>query len=370
MTGCAQIADKTVLEKPIYTTVTFDEIPSWDNDNHGEALATFVKSCPPLERRGMLGFGGTPVWRKLCKQARDISQTENVKAKRFFEKNFYPTSVSGRNGTSGLITGYYEPELRGNRGKSLEFNVPLYLRPPDLISVNLGRFRKNLKGQRISGRVDKGNLVPYLDREKIERGALENRNLELVWVNSAEEAFFLHIQGSGRVRLPDDTILRVGYAGTNGHPYTAIGRELIARGIVSPEKMSMQAILAWLSKNPIDGARLMRTNRSYVFFRELTGDGPIGAQGVALTPKRSLAIDRRLHPLGLPVWLDTKDPSGAPFRRLMITQDTGGAIVGAVRADVFWGAGAEAADRAGKMKSPGKYWFLFPRAARPNDRAR
>ena len=184
-------------------------------------------------------------------------------------------------------------------------------------------------------------------------------------MDSAADAFFLHIQGSGRIRLPDGSIMRVGYAGTNGHPYTAIGRELIARGAVPREKMSMQAIRGWLTANPADGARLMRTNKSYVFFRELTGDGPLGAQGVALTPERSLAVDRRLLPLGLPVWLDTAEPDGTPFRRLMVAQDTGGAIRGAVRADVFWGPGARAADRAGKMKSPGRYWFLIPRAAKP-----
>ena len=171
-------------------------------------------------------------------------------------------------------------------------------------------------------------------------------------------------QGSSRIKLRDGGIMRVGYAGTNGHAYTAIGRELIARGEIPREKMSMQAIRGWLEVNPADGAELMRTNRSYVFFRELTGDGPLGAQGVELTPKRSLAIDRRLLPLGLPVWLDTTEPDGTPFRRLMIAQDTGGAIRGAVRGDVR-GPGTKAADQAGKMQSPGRYWILVPRALRP-----
>ncbi|MEE2996039.1 MAG: MltA domain-containing protein [Pseudomonadota bacterium] len=363
--GCAETGENKTTGKPVLNTVTFNEIPSWGLDNHAEALAVFLKSCPPLERRGTRGFADTSVWRRLCNRARNIGRTDASQAKRFFEKHFYPVAVSGPGGSTGLITGYYEPELRGMRQRSKKYNIPLYVRPPDLVTVKLGRFRDDLQGQKIAGRVLKGNLVPYADRETIERGALENQNLELVWVDSAEDAFFLHIQGSGRVRLSDGSTLRVGYAGTNGHPYTAIGRELIARGAVSPEKMSMQAIRTWLSENPADGARLMRTNRSYVFFRELTGNGPVGAQGVALTPERSLAIDRRLLPLGLPVWIDTIKPDGAPFRRLMVAQDTGGAIRGAVRADIFWGAGIKAANHAGNMKSPGRYWFLFPRVSPP-----
>ena len=211
-----------------------------------------------------------------------------------------------------------------------------------------------------------GRLIPYHNRHQIERGALRGRKLELVWVDSAADAFFLHIQGSGRIRLRDGSVLRVGYAGTNGHPYTAIGRDLIARGAILREKMSMQAIRDWMSANPAEGAALMRTNKSYIFFRELTGPGPLGAQGVALTPERSIAVDRSALPLGLPVWLDTTLPDGAatPYRRLMVAQDTGGAIKGAVRADVFWGPGARAARMAGAMKSPGRYWFLIPRLAK------
>ncbi|MEX2454364.1 MAG: MltA domain-containing protein, partial [Rhodospirillaceae bacterium] len=208
---------------------------------------------------------------------------------------------------------------------------------------------------------------PYHDRGGIEAGALRGRSLELAWVDSAADAFFLHIQGSGRIRLPDGSILRVGYADANGHVYTAIGRDLIARGAIPREEMSMQAIRTWLAAHPDEGIELMRSNRSFVFFRELTGPGPVGAQGVPLTPGRSLAVDRNLLPLGVPVWLDTTlpDANGTPFRRLMVAQDTGGAIRGAVRGDVFWGAGAEAADRAGKMKQTGRYWLLRPRSPAP-----
>lgn len=363
--GCAETGEKPAPDKPVFSTVTFDTLPGWKSDDHAGAIGALLKSCPPMERRGVPGFGDASVWRDICKQARGVAKNDRAAAQRFFELNFRPAAVSGRDGPSGLMTGYYEPELRGARQQSARFNVPLHVRPPDLVTVSLGRFREDLKGKRIAGRVVQGRLIPYPDRGSIERGALNNKDLELVWVDSAADAFFLHIQGSGRIRLPDGAIMRVGYAGTNGHPYTAIGRELIARGAVPREKMSMQAIRGWLAANPGDGARLMRTNKSYVFFRELTGDGPLGAQGVALTPERSLAVDRRLLPLGLPVWLDTTEPDGTTFRRLMVAQDTGGAIRGAVRADVFWGPGARAADRAGKMKSAGRYWFLIPRRAKP-----
>jgi membrane-bound lytic murein transglycosylase A len=363
--GCAETGDKPVEDKPVFTPVSFRDVPGWQADNHADALVAFLKSCPPLERRGVRGFGNASIWRDICGQARNVPAGDHDAARRFFENAFLPASVSGRDGSTGLITGYYEPELQGALERSGRFNVPLHVRPPDLVTVNLGRFREELKGERIAGRVVRGSLIPYPDRAKIERGALRNRDLELVWVDSAADAFFLHIQGSGRIRLPDGDIMRVGYAGTNGHAYTAIGRELIARGAVPPEKMSMQSIRNWLAANPADGARLMRTNKSYVFFRELTGDGPLGAQGVPLTPERSLAVDRRLLPLGLPVWLESSEPDGTPLKRLMIAQDTGGAIRGAVRADVFWGPGAKAADRAGKMNSPGRYWFLIPRATPP-----
>ena len=363
--GCAETPEKAQEDRPVFSAVSFADLPGWNTDIHTPALVAFMKSCPPMVRRGVRGYGDVAVWREICKQARTVAANDHQGARRFFERNFYPAAVTGNDGPTGLITGYYEPELRGARQRSGPFNVPLHVRPPDLVTVSLGRFRDDLKGKQIAGRVVRGRLVPYPDRAGIERGALKNRKLELVWVDSAADAFFLHIQGSGRIRLPDGSIMRVGYAGTNGHPYTAIGRELIARGAVPREKISMQAIRGWLAANPADGARLMRTNKSYVFFRELTGDGPLGAQGVVLTPERSLAVDRRLLPLGLPVWLDTAEPDGTPFRRLMVAQDTGGAIRGAVRADVFWGPGARAADRAGKMKSPGRYWFLIPRAAKP-----
>lgn len=365
VTACTQKQPSPPDEKPVLQTARFADLRGWQTDSQAAALEAMIRSCPPMEKRGVPGFGSATEWRAICAEARKIPAGNDRAARRFFERNFEPRTVRGPNGRTGLITGYYEPELRGARKRSMRYNVPLHLRPGDLVSVNLGRFDMSLKGKRIAGRVVKGSLVPYHDRARIEQGALRGRKLELVWVDSAADAFFLHIQGSGRIRLGDGNIMRVGYAGTNGHPYTAIGRELIRRGEVHREKMSMQAIRTWLAAHPAAGAALMRTNKSYVFFRQLTGPGPLGAQGVTLTPERSIAVDSRLLPLGLPVWLETTRPDGVPFRRLMVAQDTGGAIRGAVRADVFWGPGARAADMAGQMKSDGRYWFLVPRPQKP-----
>lgn len=358
-------------DRPVFRDVPFAALPGWARDDHAAALPALLRSCPPLEKRGIAGFGpgfgAAQTWRAICAAARKLPAGDRAAARQFFERHFRPAAVSGLSGRDGLITGYFEPELRGARKRGGTFIVPLHVRPPDLVAVDLGRFGDEFRGKRIAGRVVRGSLIPYHDRRQIERGALRGRKLELVWVDSAADAFFLHVQGSGRIRLRDGSILRVGYAGTNGQPYTAIGRKLIARGEIPREKMSMQAIRSWMAAHPADGAALMQTNKSYVFFRELTGDGPLGAQGVALTPERSIAIDRRILPMGLPVWLDTSLPDAAatPFRRLMVAQDTGDAIRGAVRADVFWGPGARAARMAGAMKSPGRYWFLRPRLPAP-----
>ena len=246
--------------------------------------------------------------------------------------------------------------------------MPLYIRPPELVSVDLGRFRADLKGKRIAGRVEDGALVPYFDRTAIQEGALDGRGLELVWVDDPVDAFFLEIQGSGRVVLPDGSEMRLGYAGTNGFQYTAIGRELVSAA-PSPRRGSMQSIRDWLQANPEAGSEVMRTNASYVFFRELSGEGPVGSLGVALTPERSLAVDPLFVPLGVPVWLDTTFPAGAsgdpggtlPLRRLLVAQDTGGAITGPVRGDVFWGHGEDAAATAGTMRQPGRLWLLLPK---------
>ena len=273
----------------------------------------------------------------------------------------------------GLFTGYYEPLLRGSRARSSRYRVPLYRRPPDIVQVDLGRFREDLRGRRLAGRLRGATLEPYDDRRSITAGALRGRGLELVWVDDPIAAFFLQIQGSGQIELDTGERLRLGYAAQNGHPYFAIGRELIERGELTRETVSLQSIRAWLLEHPDEAQDVMALNASYVFFRTIEGDGPIGSQGVALTPGRSLAVDRTFVPLGVPLWLETTAPTvgnsaaeGAvdqsPVRRLVVAQDTGGAIRGPVRGDLFWGAGSEAEEIAGRMNSEGRYWLLLPRA--------
>ena len=367
LSACTQKPPRKADDTPKFSEVPFSALPAWASDRHAAAVPALIRSCPPMEKRGVKGFGSAIIWQTICADARSLPAGDDRAARAFFERRFSPAAVTGMEGAEGLITGYFEPELQGSWKRHGRFKVPLHLRPKDLVSVDLGRFSDLFKGKRVAGRVIQGHLAPYHNRSQIEEGALRGKKLELVYVDNAIDAFFLHIQGSGRVRLRDGSILRVGYAATNGQPYTAIGRELIARGIIPRERMSMQAIRKWINANPTEGVKLMRTNKSYVFFRVLTGPGPIGSQGIALTPERSIAIDRKILPLGLPVWMDTvlPDAVSTPYRRLMIAQDTGGAIKGAVRADVFWGPGARAAKMAGSMKSPGRYWLLRPRGAAP-----
>ena len=240
--------------------------------------------------------------------------------------------------------------------------MPLYARPRDLVAADLGAFSGEFRGRSIAGRVERGRLVPYADRAAIEKGALVGRGLELVWVDDPVDAFFLEIQGSGRVHLDEGSVMRVGYAGKNGHAYTAIGRVLVKMGALELEAVTMGSIRAWLAANPAKARDVLIKNRSFVFFREIQGPGPIGAQGVALSAGRSLAVDRKFLPLGVPLFVAADDPAGrlAPVRRLMVAQDTGGAIRGPVRGDIFFGHGARAAANAGQARLRGRYWILLP----------
>ncbi len=352
LTACApRVTDKLIL-----APVSFDQVPGWAADDHAAALPALRRSCPS-------NVNASAKWKPVCAALAALPDGDRHRARRFFEKWFTPHRASNGGEEQGLFTGYFEPELHGARARGGRYTVPLYARPPDLVAVNLGKFREKLAGERIAGRVNAGRLEPFETRAAIDKGALAGRGLELLWVDDAIDAFFLHIQGSGRVVTPDGGTVRVGYAASNGHPYFAIGRDLVARGAIPVERISMQSIRAWMAAHPAAARDLMARNPSYIFFREINGDGPIGTQGVALTPGRSLAVDRVFIGLGSPVWLDTVDPldPARALRRLMIAQDTGGAIRGPVRGDVFWGHGAEAARRAGQMKSSGRYFILLPK---------
>lgn len=349
---------------------SFAELPGWSDDHAAMALATFVKSCAELDRRsdsaavGPASLGMTAAaWRAPCAAAR-ATAANDAAARAFFARQFIPY-LAGNNGAStGLFTGYYEPLLHGARQPGGRYRTPLLKRPPDLVMVDLGRFRPAWHGERIAGRVVSGNLVPYPSRADIERGALDAKRLALFWVDDPADAFFLQVQGSGRVELPNGTQVQLGYDGQNGQPYVAIGKVLVARGALDPDNVSLQSIRAWMSAHPDQAPALMDQNPSYVFFREQPGDGPIGSEGVVLTPGRSLAVDRDFIPLGAPVFLDAND-NGTALRRLMVAQDTGGAITGPVRGDVFWGFGPEAEARAGSMRADGRYFLLLPKAVTP-----
>ena len=356
--------------------VAFKEIPGWRADRHSDALPVFLRSCsrlrkqPPEKAMGSrVEMGRVSQWARICDDAKIIRPGNEAEAQYFFESRFVAYRVSHNHGNTGLITGYYEPDLRGSWAADVRYRFPLYALPKDLISSDLGTFDVKWKGEQIAGRMDDNRYVPYYSREEIEQGALHGQQLEIVWIDSAIDSFFLHIQGSGRVTLPDGTHVRVGYAGRNGRRYTAVGRELVSSGIMPREEVTMPTIRAWMEANPVAAQALMRKNKSFVFFRVLRGDGPIGAQGVVLTPGRSIAVDRKYWPLGVPVWMDTTDPGthpAAPLRRLGVAQDTGSAIKGAVRADYFWGHGNAAGDKAGIMKGLGVLYMLLPRMAAIN----
>jgi len=357
--GACSTGQKSVEYRP----VSFKSLPGWEQDQHKEALVALEKSCNRILKSSSKQHEETGVsisdWSGACEALK--SQTN---AKDFLETWFQPHEIAMGWKKKGLFTGYYEPQLQGSLKRQGKYQTPLYLKPAELIMVDLGKFRDHLKGERIAGKVINGRLIPFADREGIEKGALKDRNLELVWTDNAVDAFFLQIQGSGRIRLDTGEILRVGYAGQNGHPYYAVGRELIKREYLTKEEVSLQSIQKWFEQNPEEAQEIMRMNASYVFFQKIDGEGPLGAEGVALTAKRSLAIDPRYVPYGVPVWIDTQNPileKGKRLQRLLIAQDTGGAIRGAVRGDVFWGFGKEAANKAGKMKSEGRAWVLLPK---------
>jgi membrane-bound lytic murein transglycosylase A len=373
LAGCAEtMTSSTTTDAPKKLSLKqadFSALPGWEDDKRGDDLLGFArayqKSCarilkaPSDKEFGALKEAGTYVrWQGVCLDMKALDVNNPAAIKAFIERHFVPYEVRGNEDPQGLFTGYYEASLRGSLTKSGAYNIPLYTRPDDLVMVDLGQFRDELKGQRIAGRVNDGNLKPYETRAQIVAGQWPHNDKVLVWVDDAVDAFFVQIQGSGVVDLAEGGTLRIGYAGQNGHIYTAIGKELIKRGALTKENVSMQSIRAWLAANPAQADEIMNVNESYVFFTKLEGEGPLGGENVALTPEVSLAVDRSLLAYGMPMWVDIETPK---IQRLMVAQDTGGAIRGPVRGDVFWGFGDRAEAMAGPMKSPGRYWALLPR---------
>ncbi len=358
-----------------FESVAFSDLPGWQSADVWNARPALLKSCEKLvtlpNNRRLPGaeIGGVVAdWREGCSAIQDAQTADSLReALTLF---FQPLEVSIEGETEGLFTGYYEALLRGSLTRSERFNTPLYARPPELVMVDLGQFRDDLKGRRVAGVVDNGRLLPYPNRAAIENGVLKGRSLEVLWVDSPVDAYFLHVQGSGRAQMPDGSFLGIGYAAQNGHANQLIGRYLIETGEIPREKMSGQAIRKWLAANPDKVQDVLNTDPSFVFFRELqNGDGPYGSANVSLTPGHSLAVDRSHLPLHAPVWLSASHPDPAasdaadlPFNRLMVAQDTGGAISGEIRGDVFWGFGKDAEEIAGRMANRGRYWLILPKA--------
>ena len=354
-----------------YRAVAWSALPGWSDDPVHEAW--------PAVRAGCRALVASPtrqaLWRNLCAAAAAVDGNDAAAARAFFESHFIPYQVVAADGRdSGLVTGYYEPLLSGSRTRSAGHPVPLYGVPDDLLTVDLAALYPELKDKRVRGRVEGRRVVPYWPRADIEAGRAPVADKALVFVDDPVEAFFLQIQGSGRVRLDDGGTLRVGYADQNGHPYRSIGRVLIDRGELTLGETTMQGIRDWGQRHPDKLPALLDENPSYVFFREvpppLPGtldaeiDGPFGALGVPLLAGRAIAVDTRSIPLGAPVYLATTRPlSDAPLQRLVLAQDTGGAIRGAVRADFFWGFGDDAGRQAGRMRQQGRMWMLWPKDA-------
>lgn len=347
--------------------VGFEDLHGWAGHDHAGALTAFRLSCREILDHGSgfsrpVLFGGSrSSWLDPCREALEVTD-----ARRFFESAFRPYRVREPERSQGLFTGYFEPEVQGSRTASPAFRVPIYRRPPDLVAFGEeDRARLGLA----FGRMIEGEAMPYLTRREIEEGALAGQGLELVHLRDWTDAFFIHIQGSGRVRLDDGSTLRLAYDAKSGLPYTGIGGLLVERGVFSHAAMSMQAILGWMARHPPAARALMWENQSFIFFREALLERPelgaYGAQHVQLTPRRSLAVDRSAWMYGTPVWLDTKVPAGdedgvTDFRQLLVAQDTGSAIKGLVRGDVYWGFGEQAARIAGPMKSGGSMAVLLP----------
>jgi membrane-bound lytic murein transglycosylase A len=366
--------DPLQIPNAAMTLLTWDSLDGWKRDYHAAALGAFLTSCRPILQLSKSGRAKRPIHDALydvCGRAIAALPLDNDGARRFFEKNFHPVRIAPLGETEGFFTGYYEPIVEGARLPSDIYTVPLYRRPPDLLRSRM----RHGKGKK---KFSKGKRGSYYDRVQIENGAIAGRGLEICYLKDPIDAFFAQIQGSVRVRLEDGSIIRLNYDAQNGHPYTAVGRFLIERNIYTREEISMQKIREWMEANPEEGEKLRHENKSYVFFRESDlgpYEDPPGAQGVELTPGRSIAVDRKLHTYGMPFYIDavlpiTSETPDTKFQRLMIAQDTGGAIVGPARADIYLGAGAEAARAAGRFKQNGLFVMLVPNELNPGKLAK
>jgi membrane-bound lytic murein transglycosylase A len=363
-----------------YEPVAFADIAGWREDDHLLAFQAFRTSCKPIVAQrnpptDSKALGAT--LRDPCRAARSADISDGAKARAFFEEHFLPLRISRLGEPEGFVTGYYEPVIDGSRTKTDVYTVPVYRRPSNLFVRGYSQSSASMpNGGDVFRKIGRRKLVPYYDRGQIEDGAIAGRGLEIVWLKSQTDLLFTQIQGSARVRLEDGGTVRINYDAHNGYRYTPVGRVLIDRGIIPREQMSMQRIRQYMEENPDAASELRRQNRSYVFFREVQlsdKDEAVGAQGVPLTPGRSIAVDKSLHVYGTPFFIEgdlpiESDMAKTPFRRLMVAQDTGSAIIGPARADLYFGAGAEAGKVAGRMKNAARFVMLVPKSLDPSRR--
>ena len=382
----ARAAETEPLKLPDtqYEPVEWADVDGWANDDHAAAFSTFLASCRVLtttkQRSGRDAGPVGDALKDVCTRALAAIPLDDNAAKKFFEDNFTPLRINKLGDSDGFLTGYYEPIIEGSRVPTGEFTAPLYRRPPNLVISGRRKLGDSFpsKGVKVGRRVGRRKIVPYYDRAAIEDGALDGWHLEICWLRSPIDVLFAQIQGSARIRLEDGTILRVNYDSHNGWPYTPVGRVLIDRKIISKDEVSMQRIRDWMAADAAAAKDVRRQNKSYVFFRITdlaTEDEAVGGEGVPLVPGRSIAVDRSLHAYGTPFFIAADLPianekGGTKFRRLVFAQDTGSAIVGPARADIYFGAGPDAARIAGRIRHPGQFVMLLPRELDPVEAAR
>ena len=349
----AKIPDYGLLKKSDWSAIE----SSLESDNLLPAWTAWLRSCSTLKQKD--------AWKKVCDLTDNIKEPSNENIQNYFKKYFNVYTATNLDGSdTGMITGYYQPILKGSKVKTAQYKVPLYTTPKDLITVDLSEVYPELKSKRLRGKLAGNKLVPYLSRAEIDGQGSPLAGNEIVWVEDPVEAFFLEIQGSGIIHFDNGDIMQIGYADQNGYPFKAIGSTLIQKKEITMAEASMEGIKNWARKNINKLREFLNINASYVFFRKLPDDlpGPIGALGVSIEAERSVAIDPKFIPLGAPIFLSTTQPNTTdPLERLMVAQDTGGAIRGGVRADFYWGSGYEAGRKAGSMKQQGKIWTLLPK---------
>jgi len=362
LTACpSRLIHKPVVEQgPSYVKSQWQALPDWQSVQLASSLLALRAECISLKKKEQ--------WQQLCAEAGLLDISNNEGMRRFFENRFAPWQLRNGDGSEqGLITGYYEPLLYGSRVKTGHFRFPIYGEPDDLLIIDLAKLYPQLKGMRLRGRIEGKRVIPYYDRAGID-GAHAPKGKELLWVDDEISLFFLQVQGSGRIQLPDGSIVKLGYANQNGHRYKSIGKKLVEMGELTLAQASLKSIRQWGIDHPDRLKDLLYSNPSYVFFREMPDalKSAVGAMGIPLTAGYSMAVDRRTIPLGMPVFLSTTWPNtDKPLNRLMLAQDTGGAIKGTIRGDFFWGFGTEAGKQAGSMKQKGRMWVLYPKGMQP-----